>query len=201
MNALEIEVLSILPTLVPAFIALRQYLRAQAWKRLEFVAQEVERFHTSPAVGRVLIMLNWEGGTIDLGWRESASQSATVTHDLVIRALQLPNRIPSKRTEQEALIRYQFEQFIEYLVHFETVIEAGLVKPGDLGPYIENLTSDLSGNGHVQRTLLKAFWTFVDSYGHEKARRLVNRFHPMLCEILPETPSLRAVVGRIGGTI
>jgi hypothetical protein len=201
MKEFDIEVLRMVATLVAAFVAMRQYLRAQAWKRMEFVAREVERFHASPAVARVLIMLKWEGGTIDLGWRDAASQSATVTTDLVIRALRLPNEICSKRTELEALVRHQFEQFIEFLEHFETVIEAGLVKPVDLCPYIEKLASDLSGNGDVQRVLLEAFWTFVDSYGHEKARRLVNRFHPTLSETLPETPSLRAVVGRIGCTI
>jgi hypothetical protein len=201
MNALDIDLLKMIATLVAAFVALRQYLRAQAWKRMEFVAREVERFRTSAAVGRVLIMLTWEGGTIDLGWRDAASQSTTVTQDLVVRALELPNGLRSERTEMEALVRHQFEQFIEFLEHFETVIEAGLVKPGDLGPYIEKLTSDLSGNGHVQRFLLEAFWSFVDSYGNEKARRLVCRFHPMLSEIFPEAPSLRAVVGRIGGTI
>ena len=201
MNALDIEYLRLIATLAAALVALRQYLRAQAWKRMEFVAREVQQFRTSPAVGRVLIMLNWDGGTIDLGWRDMVCQTAKVTPDLVVRALQLPDEICSKQTELEALVRHQFEQFVEFLEHFETVISAGLVKGGDLGPYVENVMSDLSGNGRVQRSLLEAFWTFVDSYGHEKARRLVQRFHPTLPEALPEMPSLRVVVGRICGAI
>jgi hypothetical protein len=64
-----------------------------------------------------------------------------------------------------------------------------------------NLMAELSGNGHIRGTLLTAFWAFVDSYGYEKARMLVRRFHPALPSSLPATASLRAVVGRVGATI
>jgi hypothetical protein len=201
MNAFDIEVLKMIATLVAALVALRQYLRAQAWKRMEFVAREIERFRASSAVSRVLIMLNWDGGTIDLGWSDKTSLSVTVTHDIVVHALRLPQASQLKATELEAIVRHQFELFVGYLEHFETVIRAGLVKPDDLYPYLENLLAALSGNGYVRKSLLMAFWEFVDSYGYEKSRKLVARFHPTLREALPEAPSLRAVVGRIGGTI
>ena len=44
-----------------------QYRKAQGWKRMEFVAQQIERFRSDPIVRRVFTMLDWGERRIDVG--------------------------------------------------------------------------------------------------------------------------------------
>ena len=72
--------------------------------------------------------------------------------------------------QEKATIRDHFDVFLDYLSHFEHFIQAGLVKPNDIRPYLEYWTNALAGNDQIDPALLTYFWRFVDVYGYSKAR-------------------------------
>jgi hypothetical protein len=165
-------------------VGLGQYRKAQAWKRMEFVAQQIERFRADVIVRRVLTMLDWGERRIDLGipfepnLRSGELKPPRITYRLIGEALRTHHGNQGGFSSLEAAIRDHFDQFLDYLSHFEHFIQAGLVKPKDIRPYLDYWTSALAGNDEVNPELLTQFWRFVDGYGYSKVRQLICRFHP-----------------------
>jgi hypothetical protein len=186
------EVLQLVGAATAFAIALWQYVRAQSWKRAEFVANEVRAFVSDAAVVKVMTMLDWGSREIELGERgeDGNPKKTLVTYQLVSSAL-MTHEEHGGFSGKEAAIRDCFDRFLEYLERFEAFIEAGLVRPRDFSPYLHYWTTLLAGEygGIPQSDVLPRFWKFVDSYGYKGVRRLISRYHSMLSSRYPTAPN------------
>lgn len=168
-----------------------QYRHAQSWKRMEFVAQQVEKFRADAMVRRVLMMLDYGERRIDLGLpleanlRSGEPKPPRITYKVTAEALRSHRGNQRGFSPLEAVIRDQFDTFLDYLCHFEHFITSGLIKSRDLHPYLEYWACALAGEDELDEELLTRFWLFVDTYGYGKARQLICRFNPQLATRFP----------------
>lgn len=211
--SLVLDIVKLTGASVAFGVGLWQYRRAQAWKRMEFLAQQVEKFRADPMVKRVFLMLDWSERWIDFGLDSDfstfeigektlppeklpkAEGKHRITYKIVESALTPHQARSSGFTPVETAIRDHFDVFLDYLSHFETFIQAGLVKPKEIGPYLNYWTNALAGNDNIDRDMLCQFWRFVDFYRYRDARNLITRFHPNVGSDFPDNaPSAAAAV-------
>ena len=190
--------LEVAKVVVPSCVfgaGLIQYRHAQSWKRMEFVAQQVEKFRADAMVRRVLTMLDYAERRIDLGvplegnLHSGEPRPPRITYAVVAEALRPHHNNHRGFSPLEAMIRDHFDTFLDYLCHFEHFITAGLIKSRDLHPYLEYWACALAGEDELDELLLTRFWLFVDTYGYGKARQLISRFNPDLTKRFPRTGS------------
>lgn len=194
MNANEVDVAKlwiestkIAGALAVFVVGLWQYRRAQSWKRMEFIAQEMNKFRADPMVKDVFQLLDWEVRNLDLGLKkdDGTPDVKIVTYGDTTGAL-VPHFARDVGFDAvEAAIRDRFDVFLDYLVHFENFVQARLIKPKDIEPYLEYWAGALAGNGDIAKPLLAEFWNFVDAYGYFKARMLLTRLKPQIRSFYP----------------
>jgi hypothetical protein len=172
----DLETLKVIAGITIFAAGLWQYRRAQTWKRLEFVAQQVDAFFSNPSVKNVLIMLEWDERQINL-FRSANKEITHIVDDLVARSLRLSDR-PESFSVEEAAIREEFDVFLGFLTRFEHFIESGLVEPRDFEPYLKYWFEILSGRRGSVRSgkIRQAFWNYVDGYDQNSVRSLLSRY-------------------------
>jgi hypothetical protein len=177
-----IEVLKLFGAAAAFSIGLRQYTKAQVWKRLEFVGAEMRAFFDDVAVRSALTMLDWRKKKIALfKYRDEDDrlQKVDVDYETVAGALGIDPR--AQYSKVQSAIREVFERLLEFLARFEGFIEVDAVKPRDLNAYLDYWVKLLSGNDlhspDVTKKVLPQLWTFIDYYGYNDVRRFVNRYH------------------------
>jgi hypothetical protein len=177
-----IEVLKLVGAAAAFWIGLRQYTKAQVWKRLEFVGAEMRVFFDDVAVRSALTMLDWRRKKIALfKYRDEDDrrQKVDVDYETVASALGIDSR--AQYSKVQSAIREVFERLLEFLARFEGFIEVDAVKPSDLNPYLDYWVRLLSGNDphspDVTKKVLPQLWTFIDYYGYSDVRRFVSRYN------------------------
>jgi hypothetical protein len=162
-------------------IGLRQYNRAQVWKRVEFVASEMKAFFDDEAAKAAMTMLDWSQKDLQL-YRYRNHDDATieeVNYDIVKSSLGID---PEKRhSKVESAVREIFDRFLSFLERFEGFIETGVVTQRDLHPYLHYWTRLLSGSDCssplVTQKVLPQLWTFIQHYGYDSVARFVARYY------------------------
>jgi len=149
---LIVSILGFGGTICALYFGFRQYKRAEQWKRAEFVAKEIKEFESDPIVRNVLQMIDWGERRVNLFQKENTDyeEYIKVTREDQWRAL-LPHRLkeayPSihidekavgekRYTSTETKIRDSYDVFLDYLQRFGNFIEAKLVSPNELRPYL-----------------------------------------------------------------
>jgi len=149
---LIVSILGFGGTICALYFGFRQYKRAEQWKRAEFVAKEIKEFESDPVVRNVLQMIDWGERRVNIFQRDDIEydQYVKVTREDQWRAL-LPHRLkeayPStevgewdvgkkRYTAEETKIRDGYDIFLDYLQRFGNFIEAKLVSPDELRPYL-----------------------------------------------------------------
>jgi hypothetical protein len=175
-----IEIIKIAGATLAFWIGLRQYRKNEAWKRLEFVADEMKTFYDDPAVKAAMTMLDWRKKKLALFKfrNENDLGQVTVDYKLVASALGVDPEL--HYTKEQSAIRETFERFLEFLARFEGFLAAGVIEVGDLEPYLDYWMKLISGRDahspEVTAEVLPSLWKFIDYYGYRDVRRLVNRY-------------------------
>ena len=168
-------------------IGLWQYMRAQRWKRVEFVASEMKSFFNDDAAKAAMLMLDWSEKDIEIHrHRDSNDHSKKqVTHKIAASALDTNPGV--HYDDVQSPIREIFDSFLVSLERFESFIEAGVVSKNDLNPYLHYWMKLLSGNDKnaplVTKELLPQFWTFVAHFRYAKVTKLVSRYERLIPEL------------------
>jgi hypothetical protein len=178
---------------VAFLIGLRQYRRAEQWKRAEFISSETKEFFANPRVGLALTMVDWSGREIPLSAvRDPADRDLTyVTREMQCWAL-LPhtalNRVaPGHLEDQEAkmarasensLIRDCYDALLDGFERFGSYLKSGLVSVDELRPYIGYWIDDIAA---PPANADEAAWTacllvYIDTYGYSSVRALFAGF-------------------------
>jgi hypothetical protein len=175
-----------------AFVAgLMQYRRAQHWKRVEWVAQEMKGLFGDPVVQAALLMFDWGSRRIPLypDRQGEGERYVRLTNEAVAEALVLHEDRPNGYSDLEADIRAAFDRALDGFERFHSYVATGLVKLDDLRPYLKywavNLCRPRRPRPKEHRLVrLKAY---MQHYGFEGALALLERI--AADEPAPATPT------------
>jgi hypothetical protein len=193
---LIVSVLGFGGTAIALLFAVRQYKRAEQWKRAEFVAKEMKDFFEDPKVRAALQLIDWGTRRFNLfGLHDPADKTKTrVTRALQCSAL-LPHTIvdpragsdgeseteePSMRrfSPEEAVIRDCYDALLDGLERFESFAQSKLVTVEILRPYLGYWIDDIAAEA---KDTDDAAWcacllAYVQFYRFEGVQRLFARF-------------------------
>lgn len=162
-----------------AFIlGLLQYRKAQQWKRVEWVAQEMKLFFSDPMVQNALQMIDWgERRILLFPHREKFEDRYVVVSGEDVKLALLPHDERPKYTEVEAAIRDCFDRFLDGIERFESYVATGLVRPADLEPYLSywgyHIAAAREGDPKVER--LVQLRKYMGRYGYIGTSRLIQQ--------------------------
>ncbi|MBC7937092.1 MAG: hypothetical protein H7Y86_17215 [Rhizobacter sp.] len=156
------------------YIGLKRYKKAQSWKRMEWVANEVKAFIADPMVRNAMYMLDWGTRHIELYPQKTDYDDRFVLVDrqLLNNALQVhelrdePLHGKTRFTKDEIAIRDIFDHFLSSLGKFNQFIEAGLITCAELKPYliywIDTISNELHDNTRIALHDYIQRYKFVD---------------------------------------
>jgi hypothetical protein len=174
-----LKALILLGAALAFIIGLAQYRRAQQWKRVEWVAQEMKSFFGDPVVQAAWLMIDWGSRRIPLYPDRQAESERYVrlTNEIVANALQLHEDRPDGFSDLEADIRATFDRALDGLERFHSYVATGLVELNDLRPYLKywavNLCRPRSPRPKEHR--LVRLTAYMRRYGYDGALDLLER--------------------------
>jgi len=153
---------------ITLLLGVLEYIRAQAWKRAEFLAEVIKEFESNPMVHNVLLMLDWEDRPIelfpDMEKRESRFSrvddrillKSLATHDVrIVEEEESVKVVPLTEAERadhrlsfspdQAAIRDCMDEFLNRLERFDSHVRSHLVRAeafrrGELGGELGTVT-------------------------------------------------------------
>jgi len=199
-------------TLAAGFLAfivgLFQYRKSQAWKKIEFLAQEYKAFNEDRYVQRVMYLLDYPISNFQLFADEnievfSTSNYKTLTGDRIIVQCNysivseaLSNKYDDEVIEQfdskANIIRLSFDKFLYKLGLFQKYIDAGLITVEDLQPYFQywievikrpknqKLKNNEEGYVKMKRELIR----FMYKYNYPALNKLLITFGTNLDDLI-----------------
>jgi hypothetical protein len=175
-----LDILKILGAAAAFWIGLNQYRKAEAWKRLEFVAAEMKAFYDDDAVKLAMGMLDWRRKKVALFKHRGENDFARAVVDYAIVASALGIDPELKYDKVQSAVREIFERFLEFLARFEGFLAAEVVQKTDLVPYLDYWIKLISGRDahspEVTKEVLPSLWKFIDYYGYRDVRRFISRY-------------------------
>lgn len=155
-----------------------EYRNAQKWKKAEFIAKEAKEFFADKNVSRALLFLDYKENDIPIYDNEmEGKKSLHYNNDLLMRSLD-PERNITEFSQEEALIRKIFDDFLTKLGFFNHYVETNLIQLKDLIPYLGYWMNILANPNKSKRNkyLMNRIWQYIDKYSQNDIRKLANRF-------------------------
>lgn len=179
-----------------------QYWRGQAWKQLEFVAQQVRLFESDPQCVNAMLILDWKQREIELYPKEPTPKDryAVVNDGISFRALATRQTETKEAFDgDEPEIRACFDAFFGYLQKFDQFIKAGLVKKKQFQPFLSywlNLIGnrdDWNKEDGKGTTYMRQLLDFIAYYGYSDVIRLFRRYGKDISLAASDVEKLRKV--------
>ncbi len=185
--------------------AIFQYRKAEKWKRMQFVADEVRDLEADPIIANALLMIDWGVRKINLFLipDPTAADYVKITRDVQWRAL-LPHPLKQAHPEYqaktkmdiegtsgeirpgrdlgfhvtEARIRDTYDAFLTRLDRLETFIDADLIRAQELRPFIYYWIDALTtlDGPEDDGTWRCTLLTYLDFYKYTGVNRLFERY-------------------------
>jgi hypothetical protein len=166
-----IEVLKLAPLYAAGGWALYKYGQDQKWKQQQFATALFRNFAEKSSTKKAMMMLDWTR-RIELFPEKSGDERLErVGAEDVVGAL----RVESMRqfTPKEVRIRDIFDEFLGDLSEFDHHIKSGLIKAGQISPYLQYWAKLMTGHGHRKRDdLWKGLNGFIDGYDYRAVKDL-----------------------------
>lgn len=160
-------------------VGLIQYRRAQHWKRVEWVAQEMKAHFDDPVVRAAMLMMDWGTRRIPLhpDRQDENQRHVRLTNEIVAKALMHHDARPDGFNDQEADIREAFDRALDGLERFHSYLVTGLVELDDLRPYLKYWAVTLlrPRNPRPEDHRLARLLAYMRSYGFDGALDLLER--------------------------
>ena len=163
-------------------IGIYQYVKAQKWKKAEFVSKEIKEFYNDFDIKRAFVLLDWNSNELVLKENEiDEKKKIHFTDDLIFSALAFNENKGNdleKFCKEEVVIRSIFDSLFGWLIMFDSYIETELVTAEDLKPYLIywiQILADTSSNRKPEK-VREQIWKYIDTCGFEKLRQFCSRF-------------------------
>ncbi|MGT2437142.1 hypothetical protein ACU4GH_16265 [Bradyrhizobium betae] len=142
-----------LATIIGGAFALWRWTIDQRWRRVQYAQQLLDKFFNKPNTKLALRMLDVQGETELPSSEEDKVQTVTLTEEML--------EISLRTLEQQQLfnepyftIRMIFDEFFTDLSMFQHHIDANLIKPKDIRPYLEYWIKSINGHGRIYSVVL-----------------------------------------------
>jgi hypothetical protein len=149
-----------------------EYRNAQKWKRLEFIAQQTQRFFSNPINKNAMLMLDWDGREITFPFLDGTYVDENVSHKQIIQSL----AIHGPFNDTETNIRDTFVDFFDNLGVFETYLASNLFSESDLRPYVIYWMDKI--NFELPDKLRASIHSFLEEYKYTDVVSLLSRYKP-----------------------
>ena len=160
--------------LLTFFKAIWEYTKAQKWKKLEFVANQMKEFNSDVEVKKAMQMLDYTNREIDLN-----GTKVIITDELLKSALcpDLAGQNKDGFTVQEAQIRDIFDHFFEKLSIFNQYISTELITVEDVKPYLIYWINILGkdDNERKPKILIHNIWKYWQFFNYTDMIILLQR--------------------------
>jgi len=181
-------------------IGLAQYIRAQTWKRTEWVAQEMESFFNDWRVMAALRMIDYGERRLELypSRANETERYVMVLDDDVAKALEhhiVRQRDNRAFTDDELTIRDIFDQFLNRLERIQSFIRTGLLSYRHVRPYLDYWAVQVleAEAADVRVLRIVALRRFMDVYGYHGVRalfcKLARRRWPATTQVDSASPT------------
>ena len=187
---LRLSILTSLGALAVFGLGLWQYIRADRWKRTEFLANEMKTFFSDPDIRNVLAMCDYDPRRVNLFHLETLrmNEFPVVSKRLQVNALipdSLMPQMKEKFSSRELRIRDSFEKFLDTLDRFGADIERNLYSSDDLDPYFGYWFLRILALSTPKKNTMKAvdgaLWTgalicFIEYYRYTRVSEMFQHF-------------------------
>lgn len=169
------ELMGSIFTLAAIIFGIIQYIKAQKWKRLEFVSKEINDFENDKDVRNAKFMLDWDESEIELYYEASdwKYEDRFVTVDDIILKASLTTyendpQPDSPYSDIEFSIRDTFDILFGYFEGFYANIKTGLVTFDEYYPHIMYWIDILSNpdNKFKDAEFKSLIKEFLEYYGY-----------------------------------
>ena len=179
-NSEWISIVGVVSGLIAFIAGLSQYMKAQKWKRAEFVAAEFKQFMSKPAVKNATLLLDWNSRVLEIPNNNQSghTQGVLITDEILASALVPHDQRPLGFTDVEVYIRDTFDELLEALQIVSHYIDSGLVTYQEFKPYIFYWI-EILGNKNCNRKppqFYRNVWSFIDFYGYAGVQRLCKGY-------------------------
>lgn len=177
------EMIGSILTLIAILFGIYQYRKAQKWKRLEFVSNEITKFESDKNVTNARLMLDWQHRSIELYFDATEwdykSRFVEINDKILKSSLTIPDNDPEPEipfSEDEIRIRDTFDVLFSYFAAFYANIQTGLVTFDEYYPYIKYWLDILSNpaNKKKDKEFKKLISDFLKNYGYSGVICLFN---------------------------
>ena len=178
-----IELLTLALAVGAFAVGLSQYRHAQAWKRREFVAAEVEKLVNSPQTRNALNMLDYTLRWIELypDAVDPNKRYARISREYAA-AMLMPHAIDNRPHYgiAGAAIRDCFDELLTKLENLQSMIVAGLIEKDDIAPYlsywIRRIYEPLSPEKDEEIQFHRNLRLYIDTYNYRGVQNLCASF-------------------------
>lgn len=174
----QLELIALIGAATAFLIGLVQYRKAQRWKRVEWIAKEMDAFFGDGKVALALRMIDWGARRIELypSRTNEADRFVVVRDDDLAKALRHHRVAEDGFTEDEAAIRDLFDHFLDRLERIHSFVQAGLLTYEDVKPYLSywavHIIAARVGDKKVDRIV--QLRRFIRAYGYEGVQKLFS---------------------------
>ena len=178
----QLHAIAFIGAAIASSIGLAQYIRAQTWKRTEWVAEEMESFFNDWRVMVALRMIDYGERRLEFypARADEAARFVMVLDDDVVKALEHHITSDGKNrvfTDDELTIRDLFDHLLNRLERIQSFVRTGLLGYRDVRPYldywaIQVVEADVL-DPKVQRVV--ALRRFMEIYGYHGVRLLFSK--------------------------
>ncbi len=169
------ELIGSLLTLAAIIFGIIQYIKAQKWKRLEFISKEINDFENDKDVRNAKFMLDWDETDVELyhdasDW-DYEDRFVTVDDELLKSSLTTYENDPQPDkpySDIESCIRDTFDILFGYFEGFYANIKTGLVTFDEYYPHIMYWIDILSNpdNNFKDDKFKNLLKEFLEYYGY-----------------------------------
>ena len=163
-------------------IGIYQYIKAQKWKKAEFVSKEIKEFYNDFDIKRAFVLLDWNANELVLKENEiDEKHKIHFTDDLIFSSLSASEEKGYDLAgfcKEEVVIRSIFDSLFGWLIMFNSYIETKLVSAEDLKPYLIywiQILADTNSNKKPEKVRAQ-IWKYIDTNGYNILREFCSKF-------------------------
>ena len=158
--------------------AIHEYIKAQKWKKAEFVAKEVKEFNSSYEVIEVMKLLDLVEYEFTNTNKPFEGWILKDTDNYLKKAFDVSKMNEDTLSDHQLFTRDIFDCFFDYLLMFNNYIDTKLITVKDIKPYLHYWIDILANPENTQKTdaTRNRMWDYIDKYGYKGVRSLCAKF-------------------------
>jgi hypothetical protein len=161
------DCIKIVGALIVFGIGLQRYLKAQKWKRGEFIAAQIKEFEADSKVQLCMAMLDWNDRKLCFQSDDCEKPRLIQVSDALLAGALLPHQAAKGYYPDEMAIRDCIDRYLDMLMRLQTFVDARLIKIDELGPYISYWIELAAGqmSGHHDADVFVLLLNYIKEYG------------------------------------